>query len=489
MKSARLPTRTEIQQQLRKILSIKAKNEYRAYVELVHHGRWQNARHLNFLCKLLEEVERGELLRLIISMPPRHGKSMTVTQTFPSWFIGKNPERRVIEVSYSNELARKFGRENKRKIEEFGQELFNINVSRDNGSVTNWGIQGWPGGMISAGVGGSITGEGADLLIIDDPIKNRQEAESTTYRENLWSEWQDTLMSRLHPGGRVVIIMTRWHEDDLAGRLIEQDTQHKWRVINMPALAESGVEDILGREPGEALWPEHGFDEEWAHNTKFIQGSRTWESLYQGRPRPQDGGLFKASMFRKFKVLNNCYRLLTPEGEKIYEINKCKIFQTCDVAGSKKSSADYFVLGTFALTPNGEILVLDIFRERLEGPDQPELIRRKFHEYKPFLIGVEAANMGLTLYQQTVRDGLPILKLRPDADKYTRALPAAARYEAGAVYHLAGAHWLNELESELMSFPNGQHDDQVDVIAYAAYLQAWGYLKRNSFEPSRVLVF
>lgn len=413
---------------------------------------------------------------------------MAVTQTFPSWFIGKNPGRRVIEVSYSNELARKFGRENRRKIEEFGKELFNISVSRDNASVTNWGIRGHSGGMISAGVGGSITGEGADLLVIDDPVKNRQEAESMTYRENLWSEWQDTLMSRLHPGGRVVIIMTRWHEDDLVGRLIAQDTARQWHVVNLPAVADEGELDILGRKPGETLWPEHGFDAEWAEQTKRVQGTRTWESLYQGRPRPLDGGLFKASMFRRFRITGDCYRLFAPDGEKIYEKDKCRVFQTCDVAGSKKSSADYFVLGTFALTPKGEILALDILRERLEGPDQPLLMRRKFQEWKPVLIGVESASMGLTLYQQTVRDGLPVLKLTPDTDKYTRAIPAAARYEAGSVYHLENAPWLNDLEAELLAFPNGAHDDQVDVVAYAAFIQAWGYLDAAQKIRSRAYV-
>ena len=188
-------------------------------------------------------------------------------------------------------------------------------------------------------------------------------------------------------------------------------------------------------------------------------------------------------------MVGDCYHLLTPEGPKIYEKDKCRVFQTCDVAGSKKSSADYFVLGTFALTPGGDLLVLDMLRERLEGPDQPELMRRKFHEWKPQLIGVESVSMGLTLYQQTVRDGLPVIKLKPDADKYTRAIPAAARYEAGTFYHLEGATWGRELEAELIAFPNGAHDDQVDVIAYAAFVQAWGYLNVKKKPQSRVMVF
>ena len=466
-----LPTLAEIDERLEYLRKQKyenARENYSSYMQLSTHGRWKKARHLELLCGLLEEVERGDLTRLIITMPPRHGKSMTVTESFPSWFIGRNPENRVIEVSYGAELARKFGLSNRRKVDEFGAEIFGVYVSRENASATNWGLEGYSGGMISAGIGGSITGQGADLLIIDDPIKNRKEAESQTYRDSIWAEWQDTLSSRLHPGGRVVVIMTRWHEDDLVGRLLKQS--NSWHLVNLPALAED--KDILGREEGQALWPER-YDEGWCEEKKSELGSRSWESLYQGHPRPADGNLFRQSMFRRYKVSESCYLV----GDKVYDKAVCKIFQTCDVAGSRKTSADYFVLGTFALCPNGELLLLEIFRERLEGPDQPSLIACKYQEYKPALIGVESANMGLTLYQQLRRMGLPVVELKPDADKYTRAIPAAARYESGMVYHIEGAHWLNDLEAELLAFPNGAHDDQVDVVSYAVYMQSWGYLK------------
>lgn len=249
-----LPTIAEIDAQLEIIRKQKfqnAKENYCSYMQLVHHGRWKRARHLDLLCELLEEIESGEIARLIITMPPRHGKSMTVTESFPSWFIGRNPERRVIQVSYGSKLAQKFGLSNRRKVEEFGFELFGIKVSGENASKTNWSIEGCSGSMISAGIGGSITGQGADLLVIDDPIKNRKEAESQTYRDGIWAEWQDTLSSRLHPGGRVIVIMTRWHEDDLAGRLLAQSDT--WQLINLPAEVEAN--DILGREEGEPLWP------------------------------------------------------------------------------------------------------------------------------------------------------------------------------------------------------------------------------------------
>jgi predicted phage terminase large subunit-like protein len=494
IKAKRLPTLAEINARLRQIeeeraqkLRDQAKNSYRAYVEYVHHGRWKGARHLDLLCRKLEEVERGELLRLIITMPPRHGKSMTVTETFPSWFIGRLPERRVIEISYGDRFAKKFGRANRRLIEEFGKELFGIEVSRENRSVTNWGISRFPGGMISAGVNSHITGEGADLLVIDDPIKNRKEAESETYRESLWAEWQDTFTTRLHPDAPVIIIMTRWHESDIVGRLLKEDEEHDWTLLNLPAEAEE--KDILGRKPGELLWPEHGFDAKWAKRKKRESGSRTWDALYQGRPTPAEGNLFKKQHFRKFRRRGvEVFELLTDSGARHIERSTCRIFQTCDVAGSTKSSADYFVVGTFALTPQNEILILDIFRTRIEGPDQPGHMHRLFQEWKPLLQGVESKNMGLTLFQQLRRDGLPIIELKADADKFTRAIPAAARYEAGSIYHLDGAPWLDELEKELTSFPNGAHDDQADVVAYAVLVQLWGYLSRIDKPRDRAYV-
>ncbi len=450
-----------------------ARNSYRAYVEYVHKGRWKPAPHLELICNALEDVERGVLLRLLLSLPPRHGKSMSVTETFPSWFIPRLSERRVMEVSYGDSLAKRFGRANRRKIEEFGDDLFGVRVSRENRSVTNWSIEGTDGGMISTSITGHATGEGADLLILDDPVKNRKEAESFTYRESLWNEWRDTFLTRLSPHAAVVVIMTRWHEDDLVGRLIKEEPG-EWTVLNLPAIAEE--DDILGRSPGEALWPDRGFDEKWAAKRKKSVGTRSWESLYQGRPTAAEGNLFKRASFRKFRDHKTTFELLRPEGPKYIERSTCRIFQTCDVAGSTKSSADYFVVGTFALTQENDLLVLNIFRTRIEGPDQPGHLKKLFYEYAPLIQGVETKNMGLTLFQQLRRDGLPIVDLKADVDKFTRAIPASARYEAGTVYHLDGASWREELESELVSFPQGAHDDQVDVIAYSVLVQMWGYL-------------
>ena len=167
-----------------------AKRHYADYVQYVHMGRWKRARHLDLVCEKLESIMEGKTKRLMIFMPPRHGKSMTVTETFPSFYLGKNPETRVIEISYSGDLAQQFGKRNRDKVEEFGPTLFGHTISQVQATKTNWNLDNGMGGMISVGIGGSITGYGADLLIVDDPIKNRAEAESATYRDKLWDEYQ-----------------------------------------------------------------------------------------------------------------------------------------------------------------------------------------------------------------------------------------------------------------------------------------------------------
>lgn len=465
----------------------RAFSSYEDYLLYVHRGRWKTAPHLRLICRTLESVERGEVSRAILTMPPRHGKSMSVTESFPSWFLGRHPERRVIEVSYGDTLARKFGRSNRRKLEEFGREIFGVEIAQDNASVTDWGLQDHAGGMLSAGVGAGITGAGADLIIIDDPIKNRQDAESLLKRERLWDEWQSSILTRLHPGGSVLVIMTRWHEDDLAGRLLREEAD-EWTYINLPCAAEEN--DPMGRKLGEPLWPER-FGVKWLEKKRRSVGSRVWDSLYQGHPRPSEGGLFKAQSFRRFRVTPDgaFYVLPMPGGDKVIAARDCLVFQTCDVAGSMRTSADYFVLGTFALTPEGDLLLLDVLRLHIEGPDQPSLMRQKFAEWRPIVVGLESKNMGLTLYQQVVRDGLPVVELKAETDKYTRALPAAARYEAGKVWHREGAPWLDDLESELLAFPNGAHDDQVDVVAYAVHMQEWNYLSAASGPRDRAMIF
>ncbi len=383
----------------------------------------------------------------MLFLPPRHSKSMTVTETFPSYFIGKLPSRRVIEVSYGDRLARKFGRANRDKIGDFGQELFNIRLSDTQYGSTDWGLLGHRGGMLSAGIGGSITGEGADLLVIDDPIKNKQEAESEAYREMLWNEWKNTLATRLQADGAVIGILTRWHEDDWAGRVLKEEPD-KWTVVSLPAIAE--LNDALGRLEGETLWPEGGFNAGWAKETKKTVGSKTWESLYQQKPSLVKGLLFKREWWQYFRLAPKRYY---------------RKVQSWDTAFKKGQDNDYSVGGTWIETNHGHFLK-QVWRDKLQYPDLKRQIISLYDKEKPRpdYVLVEDKASGQSLLQELQRTTtLPLVGYMPDADKVVRANTASPMVESGNVYLMEGAEWVSDYIDEMAAFPSAAHDDQVDM--------------------------
>lgn len=429
-----------------------AKENYHFYAEYVHKGIFRETRVSQLLAEKLEAVERGDIQRLIVTMPPRHGKSMTITETFPSWFLGRSPNKRVIISGYGDSLAQRFGRYNRRKIEEFGEDIFDIKVSRDNSSVTNWGLEGHRGGILSSGIGGTITGEGADLLIIDDPIKNRQEANSITYREKVWQEWQNTLLTRLTSTGRVIIIMTRWHEDDLVGRLLKQESG-KWEVINLPALAES-ENDLLGRQIGEALCPELGFDEAWAAEKKKEVGSQTWAALYQQRPSPQEGGILKRGWWKFYKQ---------PPGD-FHEI-----IQSWDMAFKDTQKSDYVVGQVWGRVGANKYL-LDQVRGRMDFVTTLNAVRSlsaKWPEARKKLIEEKANGAAVIATLKNEISGL--IPRNPTDSKEARAVAVSPEIEAGNVYlpDPSIASWVHDFIEECAAFPNSTHDDQVDAMTQA----------------------
>lgn len=444
-----------------------SKRSYRDYIKYVHHGMYEHFRHTDLICESLQPIAEGQSKKIMIFLPPRHGKSMTVTESFPSYFIGRNPNKRVITTAYGDSLARKFGRMNKQKVQEFGYPLFEVELSYDNASNNNWSLEGYRGGMISTGIGGAITGEGADLLIIDDPFKNREEANSKTIRDKVWDEWQNTLLTRLHKGASVILIMTRWHQDDIAGRLLDQEAED-WEIINLPALAE-GEHDLLNRKRDEPLCPELGFDEEWAVQKQKEVGSLVWAALYQQRPSPAGGGIFKRSHFRYFIEKDGFFILLDEEGNRQqWRMDSCRWFQTIDTAMKKTQGSDFTAIGTFILTPDKNLLIYDIYRDRLEVPDQWPLIKQYRQKWSRIAYqAVEDKASGIGLIQQARREGRPLKVLKADVDKVTRAFHISVMYENGMVYHKQNASWLGQMEEELLQFPNGANDDVVDICSYA----------------------
>lgn len=436
------------------------RESYVAYVERVHRGKYIAAKFHRYICERLEAVERGEITRLMLFIGPRHGKSQTVTETFPSWYLGKHPDKRVIEVSYGKSFAEKFGRLNRKKVEEYGEKVFGVKVSSDNASKTNWSIEGDTGGMISVGLGGSITGEGADVLIIDDLIKNRQEAESPTMRRRIWDEWQDTLLTRLHADATIILIMTRWRDDDLAGMILkqaEEEGQH-WEIVSLPTIAEEG--DILGRRRGEALWPEHGFDEKWAAKKKIEVGTRTWQALYQQNPAPSEGNILQKKWWRYYHVMPAQFD---------------EIIQSWDMTFKDKKENDY-VVGQIWGRIGADKYLLDQLREQLDFPKTLKAMRQMYKKWPQARVKlVEDKANGSGIISMLKHEIPGIIAVNPEGSKEARVWAVSADIEAGNVYLPAGAAFKECFVEECSRFPLGKHDDQVDSMSQALAR----FLKKN----------
>lgn len=438
-----------------------ARRSYLRYCELVHHGAWVPGKHHELICEALDRVTSGEIKRLMICMPPRHGKSMTVTETYPSYFLGHYPNKRVIEVSYSDEFARKFGRRNRDKLKEFGGRIWNVGLSQINATANNWDLDNGIGGMISVGFGGAATGEGADLLIIDDPVKNRQEADSETSRRHIWDEYQNTFLTRTHPGAAIIIIMTRWHEDDLCGRLLnaEYGLVDDWVVLRLPAESE-GEGDLLGRPEGAPLWPEHGYDEEWIARQKASVGSYAWAGLYQQRPAPSEGGILKRSWFQFYDVL--------PQSGTQIQSWDCTF---------KEGDKNDFVAGHVWQRSGANFYLVDRVHDRMGISDTMRALRTLTAKH-PRARGklVEDKANGPAVIELLRKEIPGLIPIDPQGGKVVRAQAISPYVEAGNVFlpRPDKAPWIHDFLEECAAFPNAAHDDDVDAMT-----QAINYLANN----------
>lgn len=394
--------------------------------------------------------------RLILSVPPRHGKSELISKYLPAWFVGTHPGRRVILASYQADFAASWGRKARTLLDEWGADLFGVRVSRDSSAADRWDIEGQGGGMQTAGVGGSITGKGADLLIIDDPVKNYEEAHSERMRESVWDWFTSTAYTRLEPRATVIVIMTRWHEDDLVGRLKDRLAHEGWTDILFPALA--GEADALSRKPGEALWPER-FDVPRLLKIKETLGSYQWSALYQQTPRPEDGGLFRREWLSRFvdAVPTHAKRVrgwdkASTEGGGDYSAgvligDDAGVFYIEDVVRGQWSSGQR----------NAVILqTAELDQQRVGKRNYAVWVEREGGSG-----GKESAEISLKELA-----GFDAHADLVTGDKEARARAFAAQCEAGNVRLVRGA-WNQRYIDELCGFPSGTHDDQVDASSLA----------------------
>lgn len=445
--------------------------------------KWMPAAHLRLLADKLVEVATGKCQRLIVNMPPRHGKSSLIAQYFAAWYLSLHPRQRIIFASYADGYARQWGAAARDAFYENGAALFGATVN-PKASAKHWEIltnedgRGWkPSGgyMLSVGIGAGLTGYGGEVIIVDDPVKDHKEAISPVMRDTVWHWFQSVLMPRLQPDGAVIVVMTRWHHDDLVGRLIKQDEDGEgegWEVLNLPALAEVGELDALGRREGEALWPE-AWGADRMEKIRRARGSYIWSALYQGQPTPLTGGLFKSDWFTYYTAIADGDRpavLLFRVGTILHRVKLSELttFATVDLASSTKTSADYTVIQTWAIGRGHRLFLLDQIRERVEGPDIVPLLWKAYRKWDLSSIWIEQVNFELSLIQEARGKGLPVRSVRPKGDKVTRALPVTAKMEGGLImFPQEGAPWWDKFQHELLGFPKAKHDDQVDCLSYA----------------------
>jgi len=403
----------------------------------------------------------------MIQMPPRHGKSEFTSKYFPAWALGNFPDNRIILASYGSDLARGFGRKARDLLEQTGPLLFGVDVADDSSAADRWDLKGHDGGMVAVGVGGPITGRGADIAIIDDPLKNQEEAQSQVIRDKQWDWYQSTLYTRLEPGGAIILIMTRWHEDDLAGRLIEEEKAggDRWTRITLPALAEDN--DQLGREPGEPLWPER-FDTDQLERIKQAVGPYVWSALYQQRPAPPEGNIFHRDWWQWYDDA---------------PVDLDEVVQSWDMAFKNTQEGSY-VVGQAWGRRDADFYLLDQVRQRMNFPATILSVVAMSNRWpKARLKLVEDQANGPAVIATLRRQIAGLVPVQPQGGKEARAAAVAPYVQSGNVYLPRRAAWINDFLSEATAFPNAATDDQVDAMSQALLRLEQSKARKTEWRP------
>ena len=435
--------------------SLLAFTEYRnpAYVAAPHHA---------LIAEKLEAVERGEIKRLMIFMPPRHGKSELASRSFPAWFLGRNPDKQIIASSYNSDLAGDFGREVRNIVgsPEY-RAVFQTSLSADSQAADRWHTNNG-GSYVAAGVGTAITGRGAHVFLIDDPVKDREEADSDLKRKRVKDWYTSTAYTRLMPGGAIVIIQTRWHIDDLSGWLLDEQAKggEKWEVLSLPAITDEG-----------ALWPDW-YSMERLSEIKNVIGPRDWSALYQQSPTPDGGGAFKRDWPQTYDE--------TPDDVA----PSCNKYILVDAANEKRKTSDYTAIWVVGIAEDGNYYVLDMYRDRMNLTERATMVMKLHRKWKPRQVRYERYGLMADVQHIKIMQGQQNYRFEitevagqaPKNDRIKRLIPI---FEEGKVYFPQSMHRTDHegkthdlvrvfIEEEMLAFPVGRHDDMIDALSRIA---------------------
>lgn len=415
--------------------------------------------------KFSDDVAAKKSPRLMLFMPPRHGKSELASKTFPAWHLGRYPNHEFIACSYSGSLAMGFSRKVRGFLrDQQYQSLFETRLDPESQGAEQW-LTTEGGGYVAAGVGGPITGKGAHILVIDDPVKNREQAESETARQTAKDWYTSTAYTRLAPGGGILVILTRWHDDDLAGWLLEQekDGGDSWEVIKYPAIAE---EDEKYRKKHEPLHPAR-YDSDALMRIQKAVGPRDWSALYQQNPVADEGEYFKLGMFQYYK-------------DKSLENKKLKVYCAWDLAIGKADRNDFSVGVVVGVDQEDKMYVMHVERGKWDGFELVEKILDVYEEYRPSIVGIERGHIEMALgpfLKKRIKERnlyeMYLMELKTGRrDKEARARAIQGRMQQGMVFFPKFQLWNAGLMAEMLRFPNGVHDDQVDGLAWIGLMMS-----------------
>lgn len=420
------------------------------------HPQWQPGPHHAAICNLLERVERGEVKRAIIEAPPRHGKSELVSRRFPAWYLGRNPNREIISTAYGADLAiDEYGRKVRNIVRDpsFANIFPDVTLAEDSQAAGRWNTN-KGGGYLAAGVGGGITGRGAHLFIVDDPFKGRDEADSERQRANVWSWYDSEVKTRLAPGGAIVVVNTRWHEEDLAGMVLKHHAGEGWVQLKLQAITGEGTDNEA------ALWPER-FDLDHLHSLRdsyMRSHPREWYALYQQEPRSEQGTYIKREWFES-------------RYDKAPDTNTYIVSDFAITEADEGKDPDFTEHGVFGIGADDKIYVLDWWCGQTTTDVWVEELLRLVQKWKPLCWFGEGGVVGKSM--QPIIDKLMLERnifcrterLSPIHDKATRGRAFQGRAHAGMVV-FPRSQWAERVINQCVAFPGGAHDDAFDVMAW-----------------------
>lgn len=426
------------------------------FARTASHGRWQMARHLMLVDRALTDIATGRIKRLVVEMPPRHGKSELISRFFPAWYLGTFPDRKVILCSYGDDLASDFGLAARRIMEEFGPKYFGVSVATDRASRNDWRIEGREGGMVSAGVGGPITGKGANLFVVDDYCKNAEEALSESWRRKTLAWWQSTAYTRSEPDAAIVVMATRWHKDDLIGHLLSGD--EKWVRIRIPAIAHEN--DPLRRAPGEPLWPER-WPKESLEKIRQAIGPAWWAALYDQDPTIHEGAEWPASYFG-----DDIWANRWPDAFDISAM-------ACDPSKGR-DRGDYSAI--VFVGKSGGLWWIDANVKRRPVERIVMDFLGTYARLQPFVVGCEANAfqdlLAAEMQRQITANNLPPITVHKMDNRVNKALRISrlGAYLEQGLLRIRDNEGGRLLVSQLQEFPLGDHDDGPDALEMALRL-------------------